>query len=225
MSWFSDTLTSSLGRKLVMALTGLFLIVFLVVHLIGNIQLLYGDGGEAFNAYAKFMTSNPLIKTTSYLLYSFFIIHIVWSIILTAKNKSSRPVGYAVTKGSANSVWASRNMGILGTVILIFLIIHLRNFWYEMHWGDIPVDAAGNKDLYSVVNAAFGEWWYVAIYVVCMIGLAFHLSHGFASAFQTLGLNHKKYTPLIKGIGVAYAILIPLAFAAIPVIMFISSLG
>jgi succinate dehydrogenase / fumarate reductase cytochrome b subunit len=206
-----------------MSLTGLFLIIFLVVHLAGNFQLLANDGGLAFNAYAKFMTSNPLIKFTSYGLYAFIIIHIVMSIALAAKNRAARPVSYAQVKGSANSSFSSRNMGILGFIIFVFLVIHLRNFWYEMHWGSIPIDEAGNKDLYAVVNAAFAEWWYVAIYVVCMVGLAFHLSHGFSSAFQTLGINHKKYTPFIKKVGIVYAILIPAAFASIPLIMFFNS--
>lgn len=223
MSWLSDTLTSTIGRKLVMSLTGLFLIIFLVVHLAGNLQLLADDGGEAFNEYAKFMTSNPLIKFTSYGLYAFILIHILMSIALVLKNKKARPVGYDKVKGSANSSFSSRNMGILGFIIFVFLVIHMRSFWYEMHWGSIPMDSAGNKDLYKVVSAAFSQWWYVAIYVVCMVGLAFHLSHGFSSAFQTLGINHKKYTPFIKKLGIVYAILIPAAFAIIPLIMFFNS--
>jgi succinate dehydrogenase / fumarate reductase cytochrome b subunit len=145
------------------------------------------------------------------------------SIALSVKNKKARPVGYEKVKGSANSSFSSRNMGILGFIIFVFLVIHMRSFWYEMHWGSIQPDTAGNKDLYSVVNAAFSQWWYVALYVVCMVGLAFHLSHGFSSAFQTLGINHKKYTPFIKKLGIVYAILIPAAFAIIPLIMFFNS--
>jgi len=223
MSWLSDTLTSTIGRKVVMSLTGLFLIIFLIVHLTGNFQLLMDDGGLQFNAYAKFMTTNPLIKVASYGLYAFILLHIIMSAVLAYKNKQARPVGYDKVKGSANSAWSSRNMGILGTVILIFLVIHLRNFWYEMHWGGIPLDAAGNKDLYAVVSAAFAEWWYVAIYLASMVFLAFHLSHGFSSAFQTLGVNHSKYTPLIKGVGIVYAIAIPAAFASIPIYMFLNN--
>lgn len=133
MSWFSNAMSSTLGKKVLMALTGLFLITFLIVHLIGNFQLLADDGGKSFNIYAKFMTTNPVIKTTSYILYATFLVHIIWSVILTLQNRKSRPIGYAETAGN-NSTWSSRNMGILGTIILIFLIIHLRNFWYEMHW-------------------------------------------------------------------------------------------
>ena len=223
MSWLTDTLTSSIGRKLIMSLTGLFLIIFLVVHLAGNLQLLAGDNGEAFNAYAKFMTNNPIIKFTSYGLYAFIVLHIIMSLLLVIKNKQARPVGYAQVKGSANSAWTSRNMGILGTVILIFLVIHMRSFWFEMKFGTLPMDEFGNKDLYLIVAEAFSQWWYVALYVVSMIGLGFHLSHGFSSAFQTLGINHKKYTPFIKGLGIVYAIAIPAAFAAIPLYMFFNN--
>jgi len=227
MSWFTNAMSSTLGRKVLMALTGLFLIIFLIVHLSGNFQLLMDDGGKAFNIYAKFMTTNPVIKTTSYLLYATFIVHIIWAILLTTHNKKARPVGYAVTKGSTNSTWSSRNMGFLGTIIFIFLVIHLRNFWYEMHWGGIPkvnYDGSEVKDLYTVVNASFAQWWYVALYVVSMIGLMFHLFHGFKSAFQTLGLNHPKYNPVIKGVGYAFAVIVPALFAAIPIIMYLNNL-
>lgn len=223
MSWLSDTLTSTIGRKLVMSLTGLFLIIFLVVHLVGNFQLLADDGGEAFNEYAEFMTSNPIIIAASYGLYAFIVLHIVMSIALVMKNKKARPVGYDKVKGSANSSFSSRNMGILGFIIFVFLVIHMRSFWFEMKFGVMPVDEFGNKDLYLIVKEAFSQWWYVALYVVCMVGLAFHLSHGFSSAFQTLGINHSKYTPFIKKLGIVYAILIPAAFASIPLIMFFNS--
>ncbi|QSE95999.1 succinate dehydrogenase cytochrome b subunit [Fulvivirga lutea] len=222
MSWFSNAMSSTLGRKVIMALTGLFLITFLIVHLSGNFQLLLDDGGKAFNIYAKFMTTNPIIKTTSYLLYTTFIVHIVWAIILTVQNKAARPVGYASEDNA--STWSSRNMGILGTIIFIFLVIHLRSFWYEMHWGGIGTktyDGEVYKDLYSVVNASFSELWYVVLYTVAMVGLMFHLYHGFKSAFQTLGLNHPKYNGLIKGVGYGLAIIIPALFAAIPIIMFL----
>ncbi|MEP2771019.1 MAG: succinate dehydrogenase cytochrome b subunit [Fulvivirga sp.] len=227
MSWFTNAMSSTLGRKVLMALTGLFLIIFLIVHLTGNLQLLMDDGGKAFNIYAKFMTTNPIIKTTSYLLYATFLAHIVWAIILTVHNKKSRPVGYAVTKGSTNSTWSSRNMGILGTIIFIFLVIHLKNFWYEMHWGGIPkvnYDGEEVKDLYAVVNASFSQIWYVVLYVVAMLGLMFHLFHGFKSSFQTLGLNHPKYNPAIQVVGYAFAVIVPALFACIPIIMYLNNL-
>jgi succinate dehydrogenase / fumarate reductase cytochrome b subunit len=206
-----------------MALTGLFLILFLIVHLIGNLQLLISDEGQAFNVYAKFMTSNPLIKIVSYVNYTFILLHVIWAILLTRRNSAARgSEGYAVSKNS--SPWTSRYMGILGTLIFIFLIIHLRGFWAQMHWGGIPTkmyDGEEVKDLYAVVALAYSQAWYVGLYVVSMAVLAFHLWHGFASAFQTLGLNHAKYNPLIKFVGQAFAIIVPALFALIPIWMFL----
>lgn len=225
MSWFTQTITSTLGKKLLMALTGLFLVLFLVVHLAGNLQLLSSDGGQSFNVYAKFMTTNGLIKTTSYLLYATFIAHIVWSLLLTMYNSKARgPEKYANSKSSDKVTWNSRNMGLLGTIVFIFLVIHMKNFWFEMHWGDVPLvsyDGEEYKDLYTVVGAAFSQWWYVALYCFAMLGLAFHLYHGFQSSFQTLGLNTSKYTPAIQGLGVAFSILVPGLFALIPIWMFL----
>jgi succinate dehydrogenase / fumarate reductase cytochrome b subunit len=206
-----------------MALTGLFLILFLAVHLIGNLQLLKTDEGEAFNVYARFMTSNPVIVTVSYVNYAAIIVHIIWAILLTRINSKARgPQGYAINKNS--SPWTSRNMGILGTLILIFLVIHLKSFWYEMHWGGIPtVNYEGEeyKNLYAVVDAAYSEIWFVILYVVSMAVLGFHLWHGFGSAFQTLGLNHLKYNAVIKFVGRTFAVVVSALFALIPVWMFL----
>jgi succinate dehydrogenase / fumarate reductase, cytochrome b subunit len=221
MNWFSKFMSSTIGRKLLMALTGLFLILFLVVHLIGNLQLLKDDGGQAFNIYAQFMTSNPLIKIVGYVNYTLILVHIIWAILLTRKNASARgPKGYAV--GNKSSHWTSRNMGILGTFILIFLVIHLRGFWYEMHWGGIPTknyDGREVKDLFAVVENAYSNIAYVGVYVISMLVLAFHLWHGFISSFQTLGVNHPKYNPAIKFVGKAFAIVL---FALIPILMYMN---
>jgi succinate dehydrogenase / fumarate reductase, cytochrome b subunit len=224
MNWFTNLLSSTLGRKLIMALTGLFLILFLVVHLIGNLQLLKSDNGEAFNIYAQFMTSNTLIKIVSYGNYSFILIHVIWAILLTRRNKAARGgQGYAISKSS--SPWASRNMGILGTFVFIFLVIHLKQFWYEMHWGGITTanyEGKEVKDLYAVVDQAYSQVWYVVIYLFSMLMLAFHLWHGFGSAFQTLGLNHLKYNAVISFVGRAFAIVVPALFALIPIWMFLN---
>ena len=226
MSWVTKTLSSSLGRKLIMSLTGLFLILFLTGHVSGNLLLFKADGGEAFNIYAKFMTTNPAVKVLSYLTYISVIGHVIYSIILSRHNKSARPVGYAESKASSNSSWASRNMGVLGTIILIFLVVHMQSFWAQMHWGDLPMvtyEGEEYKDLYSIVNFAFQNIFIVIGYVVAMAFLAFHLSHGFASAFQTLGLNHKKYSPAIKAIGQIYCIVVPALFAAMPLYIYFTS--
>jgi len=221
MNWFSKFLTSSIGRKLIMSLTGLFLILFLVVHLIGNLQLLIDDGGVQFNVYAKFMTSNPLIKTTSYGLYFFILLHAIQGILVWRKNAAAKGSKYAVST-NANNSWASRNMGPLGVVILIFILIHMWQFWFQMKIGAVDLVPQGEggemiKDLYKPVLAAFSNIGFVIFYVVSMIFIAIHLSHGFQSAFQSLGLNHKKYTPAIKFLGMAYSILVPLGFAIIPI--------
>lgn len=222
MKWFLDLFSSSLGRKVLMALTGLFLILFLAVHLAGNLQLLKNDGGQAFNVYAKFMTTNPVIKVISYANYAFILLHILMAVVLSKKNRAARgSQGYEIAGKS--SALASRNMGILGTLILIFIVIHMKDFWAQMHWGGIPTatyDGVEVKDLYAIVSLAFSQAWYVILYVICMIGLAFHLWHGFTSAFQTLGLNHMKYNPVINFIGRTFAVIVPAAFALIPVWMF-----
>jgi succinate dehydrogenase / fumarate reductase, cytochrome b subunit len=223
MKWLTDLFSSTLGRKVVMALTGLFIILFLAVHLAGNLQLLKDDGGEAFNVYAYFMTHNPLIKTISYVNYAFFIFHIVWAVLLTQKNKQARgSEGYAMSS-SKSSIWSSRNMGILGTIILVFLVVHMVQFWGQMHFGSVPLKTYGEhevKDLYTLVGAAFQQWWFVALYSFSMIAIGFHLWHGFISAFQTLGLNHMKYNPVINFVGKAFSVIVPALFALIPIWMF-----
>ena len=225
MKWFLDMFSSTLGRKLVMALTGLFLITFLLVHLIGNLQLLKNDGGHAFNVYAEFMSTNPLIQTVSKVNFGLILIHILWSAMLSVKNRKARgEVSYKVTSGES-SIWSSRNMGILGTIILVFLVIHLKDFWAQMHYGEMLTknyDGKEVRDIYTTVNEWFHVSWYVALYTICMAAIAFHLWHGFSSAFQTLGLNHLKYNGLISFVGKAFSILIPALFALIPIWMFLS---
>ncbi len=226
----SALLKSSLAKKYWMALTGLFLCSFLVVHLIGNLQLLYTDDGEAFNQYAKFMTTFPLIKIVSYLLYFSILFHSVDGILLVIKNKKARPVNYKHNKPGVNSSFSSRMMGLLGSLILVFIVTHMAQFWGVMHFGEIGTktyDGETVKDLYTLVvntytEGTMGIVW-VAAYVFAQAVLGFHLWHGFQSAFQSLGMRHAKYTPLIKGVGAAFAVLVPLAFAVIPVWIYLCS--
>jgi len=138
MNWLTSFLHSSIGRKLLMALTGLFLCAFLLVHLIGNLQLFKHDHGLAFNTYAVFMTSNPFIKFTSYGLYATIIFHAFWGLYLVYLNKKARPQTYAMVDGKANSSWASRSMGLLGTIILAFIVTHMADFWAEYKFGEVP---------------------------------------------------------------------------------------
>ena len=214
---------SKIFQKALAALSGGFLILFLIGHLAGNLQLFIpGElGKKQFNAYALFMTTNPAVMVLSYLTYFSILLHSTLTIFLTLKSKSVRPVKYLVNSGSSNSTWSSRNMAFLGTVLLIFLIVHLRSFWYEMHFGEIGLDKWGNKDLYTVTVTAFDNIFYTAFYVLSMIMLAFHLHHGVESAFQTLGLNTLKYEKTIKFIGQGIAVVIPLVFATIPITLYV----
>lgn len=226
MKWFVTFFSTGIGKKLLMSLTGLFLIIFLVVHLIGNLQLLSDDGGKSFNVYARFMTSNPLIKTTSYGLYLFIILHALVGLSIAMYNRTAKGTGYAVSKISPNTNWASRNMALLGTLIFAFLLIHMGDFWLKMKMGELAEitydgETGVFRDLYARTAEAFSDPVIVAIYVVGMVVLSFHLWHGFQSAFQTLGLNHQKYTPAIRFIGRLYAIAVPLGFALIPILFYL----
>lgn len=234
VNWFSKFITSSIGQKVVMSLTGLFLITFLVVHLVGNLQLLGIDGGQAFNEYAYFMTNNPAIKSISWGLYAFILIHSIQGILLWARNRKARgSEGYAVkvnrVAGSSASRISSVYMASLGTIILVFILLHMYQFWLQMKIGNTPMIAyeggADVKDLYIMVEQAFANPIYVGVYVVSMIVVGFHLWHGFASAFQTLGLNHKKYTPLINAVGKVYSVVVPAGFAIIPIVMYYRSIS
>ncbi len=227
MNWFTKFLTSSIGQKLVMSLTGLFLISFLVVHLAGNIQLITDDTGVAFNTYARFMTGNPIVKTISYGLYAMILLHAFQGLALWWKNRKSRgSQKYAVkvnrgADGVASS--AAKQMAVLGTLILAFLFIHMGDFWWAMKRGQVPMADCGGEacqDLYTKVHASFKITWVVIAYMIGMVALAFHLRHGFWSAFQTLGWNHPKWTPAINATAWLLAIALPLAFAAIPLYMY-----
>ncbi len=214
MSWLVKTLGSSLGKKLLMAITGLFLCSFLVVHCFLNSFIFFNDGGVAFNEGAEFMAHNPVIRTMEIVLFLGLIGHAVQALIITLHNKKSRPVGYAVTNGNANSKWYSRSMGLLGTLILIFLIIHLKHFWFVSRLTDEI--SSGEETLFGEMKEVFENPIWVLLYVASMFSLAYHLLHGFQSGFQSLGINHPKYTPFIKFLGVGFAIIIPFIFALMP---------
>jgi len=228
MRWLTEFLTSSIGKKLVMSLTGLFLITFLIVHLIGNLQLFFNDGGQAFNVYAHFMTTNPLVKFISIGLYAGILLHAIQGILMALQNKKAKGSKYAVTTYS-NGSWMSKNMALLGTLIFAFLCIHMGDFWYKTKFTESleMVSYTGVdyqvKDLYSKVYASFSQWWIVLIYIIGLIALMLHLLHGFQSAFTSLGLRHKKYTPIINLMGIGYSVFITLAYASIPIYMLIKS--
>lgn len=281
----SALIKSSIVKKYYMALTGLFLCVFLLGHLAGNLQLIFADG-QQFNEYALFMTTNPIVKILSYLTYFSILFHAIDGIILTIQNRNARPIGYVRNNAAANSGFASRNMAVLGTLILIFIVTHMVTFWSKMHFDDnmplavkeiqnpgappskgaigvlgsqnpmFPVDSLGRpdqailkqfnlrvvdvtkvvsndnkevvfegyKDLHKLTvdffrDAQYGIFFTLA-YVLSMLVLAFHLWHGFSSAFQSLGLNHPKYNAAILFVGKAFAVLVPLLFASIPLYIY-----
>lgn len=226
MGWFTSAVSSSIGKKIVVSLTGLFLILFLIVHASGNFTLLKAgeDSGAAFNAYSEFMGHNPLIQFVAWGTKILILVHILQTLYLTLLNRKARPVGYKYEKPGQSSGWASRNMAVLGIIILVFLILHLKTFWYVVHYGEVPFvngDPNMGRDYFELVRVAFSDLWYVAIYLVALLGLGFHLWHGFESSLQTLGWNHVKYTPAIKTIGRTLAILIPLCFSIQPLYVYL----
>lgn len=220
MSKKNGFLYSSIGKKVVMGLTGLFLISFLLIHCFLNALIFFNDGGLTFNEGGHFMATNWIIRVVEIVLFIGLILHIVQALMLSIENRKARPIGYDQYNGAANSSWYSRSMGLLGTLLLVFLIVHLAHFWVKSRFTGLSgEDANGHEDLYAVMRETFNITWVVVLYCLSMVSLAYHLLHGFQSAFQTLGLNHKKYTPLIKQVGICFSIVIPLIFAAMPVVM------
>lgn len=209
---------SSIGRKFAMGITGLFLISFLLVHCTINALIFVNDGGETFNKAAEFMATNVFIRTMEVVLFLGIIWHIVEALILTMSNNKARPIKYEVTNGNANSKWYSRWMGLLGTLILMFLIIHLKHFWVVSRFTDHI--SSGEETLFQEMKEVFENLFIVVLYVLAMFSLAYHLMHGFASAFQSLGINHKKYTPVIRSLGTAFSVIVPLIFALMPIAIY-----
>ena len=222
ISYFNSTIF----RKTLAGLTGLFLVLFLLGHLLGNLQLFIPgeDGQKQFNEYALFMTTNPAVKILSVLTYSSIILHRVLTLFVVFQSSNARDVKYLQSSGKANSTWGSKNMAVLGTLILVFIVIHMKSFWYEMHFGVIGLDPWGNKDLHTVTVTAFNKLWYVLFYVLSMVVLAFHLKHGVESVFQTLGIKTRRYVSLIHKAAYGFALILPAAFASIPIYLYVTQL-
>ena len=218
MSNSSSMFKSSLGKKLVMGITGLFLVSFLLVHCFLNSLIFLNDGGETFNLGAEFMAKNWLIRAMEIVLFGGLLWHIIQAAILTRQNKKARPIAYAVSNPSANSKWYSRSMGLLGTILLIFLILHLRHFWVVSRFTDEIT--SGRETLFNEMKEVFSQLWVVVLYCFAMISLGYHLLHGFKSAFQTLGWNHTKYNPTIEKVGLFISFVLPILFAAMPIAIY-----
>ncbi len=234
MTW-KHFFTSSIGKKLIMGLTGLFLITFLVVHCSINAMIFFNDGGETFNHWAHFMGTNLIVRTMEIGLFAGLLLHIIQGFVLWAQNYKARPVKYNMNKASENSKWYSRSMGLLGTLLLLFLVLHIYHFWTPSRLGGIggihalpetTLSAEYNGqdvlNLYAEMQMVFTDnLLIVIIYILGVISLAWHLLHGFQSAFQTLGINHKKYTPIIKVLGIAFSIIVPIIFALMPIAFYL----
>lgn len=213
MNW-KHAFSTSIGKKLQMGLTGIFLILFLIVHCYINAQIFWNDGGEKFLEAAHFMGTNPVIRTIEIGLFAFLILHIVQGLLLWAKNRSRRSVRYATSAGGATSPWYSRSMALLGTLVLLFLIVHLRVFWGPNRLSQLQGN--GELNLFIMMRDEFQNGFIVIIYLLGCIALAWHLVHGFYSSFQTMGLTTNKYKGMIKAVGVAFSIIVPIVFALMP---------
>lgn len=218
MSW-KNYFSTSVGKKIQMSLTGIFLITFLIVHCYINAQIFWNDGGAEFDKLAHFMGTNPVIRTIEIGLFAFLILHIVQGLILWSKNRAKRTTRYAVSAGNATSKWYSRSMGLLGTLILLFLIVHVSMFWAPNRASQ--TFGEGELPLYHMMKDEFQNVWIVILYVLGCVALFWHLLHGFYSAFQTLGLATNKYKSIIKSVGVAFSIIVPLVFALMPIAFYL----
>jgi succinate dehydrogenase / fumarate reductase cytochrome b subunit len=212
----SKFLLASIGRKFMMSITGLFLLVFIAVHLGINLLLIFDDSGELFNQGAHFMATNPLIKIMEPLLGLGFIVHIIWSFFLEFQNWKARPVKYNKQNLSGASSWASRNMLILGALVLVFLVMHIINFFWVIKFNPAKLESLSNGEYELVAGLFKDSVIYCIFYILGGVLLGIHLSHGFWSAFQTLGLNNKHWMARWQFIGKLYAILVAVGFSVIP---------
>ncbi|MDA3867871.1 MAG: succinate dehydrogenase cytochrome b subunit [Salinivirgaceae bacterium] len=220
----SSFMKSSIGRKVLVSLSGLFLMVFLLVHLAVNLTLIFDDTGDLFNQAAHFMATNPAIKIMEPALALGFVIHILYTIIVTVSNYMARPARYDKRNSKETGGWPSRNMFFLGSTILVFLVIHVWNFFWKMRVSGDPlldhimIDGEQMENSYNLVATLFKtSYIYSSIYILGVISLGLHLSHGFWSAFHTIGLNNDVWMPRLRNIAVVYAAIIAGGFIAIPV--------
>ena len=219
MTW-KQVFTSSVGKKLVMGFTG----IFLIIHAGLNACIWANDGGKMFNAGAHFMGANVVPRLLEIGLFAGLILHIIQGLMLEVSNRSKRGVAYASDYGNRGSKWYSRSMGILGTLILLFLILHLSNFWFpnRSHQNFVLGEEI---DLYATMKTTFSELWVVIVYVLGCLSLGYHLAHGFQSAFKTMGVHNKKYNQMLTSIGYGFSVIITLAFAMMPLSFYLGWLN
>lgn len=221
---------SSVSRKNVMAITGLFISFFLIIHLIGNLILIIPDSyfpiefwgnvenaHDMYNAYSHFLVSFWPVSVIAWILYSFLLLHVIDAILITIKNKQSKGEKYQKTD-SSSSKWYARNMGLLGTVIGIFIVIHMAQFWLKYKVLEIE------HDLYKLVIATFKIGWYVILYEIGIIALGFHLVHGIESAHISLGFHQKRVLKFIKTFALWFSIALTILYAIIPLVIYFKEL-
>ena len=217
---------TSIGRKNIMAFTGLFIIFFLIIHLIGNLILIIPDSffpiefwgdvanqHDMYNAYSHFLVHFWVITIVAWILYAAIILHIIDAVLITLKNKKAQGEKYVVTNNST-STWISRNMGVLGTVIGVFIILHMAQFWLQYKVLKIE------HDLYKLVIKTFKIWWMVVIYEIGIVILGLHIIHGIESAHRSLGIYPKKVMHIVKYIALYFGLLMAILYAIIPIILY-----
>lgn len=216
---------ASVARKAIVSLSGLFLVVFLLVHLGVNLTLL--AGADAYNTAAHFMGTNPLILAMRPVLVLGFLVHIGVSAWIWAGNLQARPQRYAMVDPAGGSTWAARNMLVLGALVLAFLVLHLASFSITLAFGTPPttdLHGAVVKDVYALVTGRFSVWWYSGVYLVAMVLLGLHLSHGFQSALQTLGLSDAGWRRRWTLVGTLYSVFVAAGFASLPAFFLVRTL-
>jgi succinate dehydrogenase / fumarate reductase cytochrome b subunit len=223
MTW-KQVFTSSVGKKLVMGFTGIFLILFLIIHVGLNACIWANDGGKMFNTGAHFMGANVVPRILEIGLFAGLILHIVQGLMLEYSNRSKRGIAYASDYGNRGSKWYSRSMGVLGTLILLFLILHMSDFWFpnRAHQNFVLGEEI---DLYAKMKVTFSELWVVIVYVLGCLSLGYHLAHGFQSAFKTMGVHNKRYNQMLTSIGYCFSVIITLAFAMMPLSFYLGWLN
>ena len=212
-------------RKSMIAATGLFLCVFLIVHLSANCILVLPENiaRDLYNSYSTTLRESTLIKVIAYVLYVSIFFHAFYGLLITLRNRRAKPQKYIVNHSNENSTWTSQNMGLIGTVILLFIIVHLANFWARIKLGigeEVRLDDMGNKDVYEVTYSLFQNIYFVIFYTLISIPLALHLHHGLKSAFKTLGFYHKKGLEIVAKISLIYAVIMGIGFGIIPFIVY-----
>lgn len=219
----SSFFTSSIGKKIILSLSGFFLIAFICVHLAANLTLLLDNSGDMFNIVAHFMATNIFVRIMEPVLAGGFAVHILLATWLTLQNRMARPTRYARSEQSGNAAWSSRNMFILGAVVIIFLGIHIYNFWWKIKFAgdplltEINVDGVVMENTYALVAGLFtSNIWYCLLYMAGGIFLGLHLSHGFWSAFQSVGLSNSIWRKRLEFLGKLFAIVIGTGFTIIP---------